>query len=119
MARESFHSLKIFYIQEFDLVDWEMVHKTIWEVPRLFQLWACKQVMGIAGTMEWDKTVVRKCPSCTVAHNTCTHVLSCCHERRVETLKLTVELAKTWLTEADTGPDLLDCIMEYAQGRGG
>jgi hypothetical protein len=39
-------------------MDWEMVYVKLREVPRLFQLWACKQVMGIAGTMDWDKTVV-------------------------------------------------------------
>jgi hypothetical protein len=57
MAREHYHSLKILYNQEFDLVDWEMVYETLREVPWLFQLWACKQVMGIAGTTEWDKSV--------------------------------------------------------------
>jgi hypothetical protein len=79
---------------------------------------ACKQVMGIAGTMERDKSVERKCPSCTVARDTCAHVLSCCYEGRVEALKLTLEQAEGWLIEADTDPDLLDCIMEYAHGRG-
>jgi hypothetical protein len=43
--------------QKFELVDWEMVHLQLSCVPKLFQLWACKQVMGIAGTMEWDKTI--------------------------------------------------------------
>jgi hypothetical protein len=59
-------------------VDWEMVHQTLSELPKLFQLWACKQVMGIAGTMEWDKTEQRHCPSCMRERDTCNHVL-CCH----------------------------------------
>ncbi len=33
--------------------------------------------------------------------------------------KLTLDLAEKWLEEMDTDPDLLDCIMEYAHGRGG
>jgi hypothetical protein len=78
------------------------------------QLWACKQVMGIAGTMEWDKMMVRKCPSCMQECNTCEHVLFCCHSGQVETLKHTVDLMEAWLTKADTEPDLLDCIAEYA-----
>jgi hypothetical protein len=41
------------------------------------------------------------------------------HEGRVEALKLTLNLAETWLEEMDMDPDLLDCIMEYAHGRGG
>ena len=55
MARESYHSLKILHNRELDFVDWEMVYETLRDVPQLFQLWVCKQVMGIAGMMEWDK----------------------------------------------------------------
>jgi hypothetical protein len=88
-------------------------------VPKTFQLWACKQVMGIAGTMEWDKTIVRKCPSCMQEHDTREHLLFCCHSGRVETLQHIVDLMDDWLTEADTNPDLLDCIAEYAYSQGG
>jgi hypothetical protein len=45
--------------------------------------------------------------------DTCEHVLFCCHADRVETLQQTVDLMENWLTEADTDPDLLDCIAEY------
>jgi hypothetical protein len=49
--------MKILNNQEFDLVDLVMIYLKLREVPELFQLWACcKEVMGIAGTMEWDKT---------------------------------------------------------------
>ena len=119
MAKETFHNLKILFNREFEFVDWEMVYETLRDVPRLFQLWACKQVMGIAGTMEWDRTVEHKCPSCTVARDTCAHVLACNHEGRVEALKLTLDIAESWLADMDTEPDLLDCIMEYAHARGG
>ncbi len=46
---ESFQKQKIMTNQEFDYVDWERVHEKLQDVPRLFQLWAFKQVMGIAG----------------------------------------------------------------------
>jgi hypothetical protein len=65
IAKAAFYSLGILMAQEFDYVDWEMVYDTLRTVPRLFQVWACKQVMGIAGTMEWDRSTVRYCPSCT------------------------------------------------------
>ena len=119
LAKTNFHSLGILSAQEFEYIDWEMVYDTLRTVPRLFQVWACKQVMGIAGTMEWDKSTVRVCPSCTVARDTCAHVLACSHEGRVMTLKHTLELTEEWLEDAETNPDLLDCIMEYAHGRGG
>ncbi len=86
------------------------MYQTLREVPKLFQLWACKQVMRIAGTKEWDKSEERKCPSCTIARDTCSHVLYCTHEGQVETLRHTIDLLD---------PDLIDCIAEYAHGRGG
>jgi hypothetical protein len=114
LAKDRFHQLNIMYAQQFDLVDWEMVYLQLRSVPRLFQLWACKQVMEIAGTMEWDKTVVQKCPSCMQERDTCAHVLHCCHARQVETLHPTIDITEAWLIKVDTDPDLVDCIAEYA-----
>jgi hypothetical protein len=37
----------------------------------------------------------------------------------VQTLHHTLNLVEAWLEEADTDPDLLDCIAEYAYGCGG
>jgi hypothetical protein len=121
LACNRLHQLDIQSPQNFDRVDWEMVYKMLHEVPRMFQQWACKQVMvmGIAGTMEWDKTVVRKCPSCMQVRDTCAHVLFCDHAGCVETLHHTIGLLEVWLEEAGTNPDLLDCIAEYAYSRGG
>jgi hypothetical protein len=119
LARNHFYQLGILDPDVFDYVDWEMIHKTLHEVPRLFQQWVCKQVMGIAGTIEWDKTTVRKCPSCLQARDTCAHVLHCDHSGRVETLRHTIDLMEAWMEEVDTEPDLLDCIAEYAWARGG
>jgi hypothetical protein len=105
LARDNFHHLKVLFHQEFDYVDWEMIYGRLRDVPRLFQLWACKQVMGVAGTMEWDKSVVQKCPSCMVERDTCAHVLYCCHQGRVETLRHMLELMEEWLVDAKTEPD--------------
>jgi hypothetical protein len=78
LARKRFHQLNILYTHEFNLVDWAMVYQKLWDVSKMFQLWACTQVMGITGTMEWDKTMVRKCPSCMQERDACEHVLFCC-----------------------------------------
>jgi hypothetical protein len=37
----------------------------------------------------------------------------------VETLQYTVNQIEKWLIEADTEPDLLDCVAEYAYSQGG
>ncbi len=44
LARDRFHQMDILYSQVFDLVDWEMIFQKLWDVPKMFQLWACKQV---------------------------------------------------------------------------
>jgi hypothetical protein len=69
--------------------------------------------------MEWDKAERKKCPSCMQVHDTCVHVLFCDHAGRVKTLKHTIDLMEELLCKGDTDPDLLDCIAEYAYGRGG
>jgi hypothetical protein len=119
LARERFHQLNILYGDDFDKVDWEMVSQTLHEVPRLFQQWACKQVMGIAGTMEWDKSKWRMCPSCLHERDTCAHVLFFEHAGRVDTLQHTNKLLEGWMEDVGMEPILLDCIAEYACGRGG
>jgi hypothetical protein len=42
LAQERFQNLKSLTNQEFNYVDWEMVHEKLPDVPRLFQLWAFK-----------------------------------------------------------------------------
>ena len=74
-----------------DEVDWPNVHRMLnKEVPRLFQVWACKQVMGISAT---NKNLHRrhqdgrrdKCPCCTIHVETVEHVILCPEVGRVET----------------------------------
>ncbi len=106
LAKERFHSMKILNERAFEIVDWEIVYNTLRVVPKLLQWLACKQVMGAAGMMEWDKTVVCKCPICLQECNTCAHVLFCCHPGRVEMLHHTLDLVEGWLEEAEMDPEL-------------
>jgi hypothetical protein len=78
LAREHFHKLHIFYAQAFNNVDWESIHFSLWPVPHLFQIWACKQVMGVAPAnrnIPWEKTINPLCPSCGQVKETCSHIL--------------------------------------------
>jgi hypothetical protein len=120
IARPIFHEKKILFAQQFDVVDWEMVHKALWEVPRMFAIWACKQVMSIAAANDnkpWDRSY-RLCPSCAVEKETCSHILSCKDAGRVETFISSIDLLDQWLDNEDTDPELRMCITEYAHGRG-
>jgi hypothetical protein len=51
VARSFFHETLRMFTIAFDNVDWPNVHRMLnKEVPRLFQMWACKQVMNISAT---------------------------------------------------------------------
>ncbi len=36
----------------------------------------------------------------------------------MDALSKSIDLLEQWLEEVDTDPDLIECIMEYARGRG-
>jgi len=124
IARSFFHQTSRMFTDAFDEVDWPQVHRTLnEEVPRLFQVWACKQVMNIAAT---NKNLSRrhrdgrcdKCPCCTIHVETASHVLLCPEAGRVEAFQLGTTALEQWLDEADTDPDLTDSIVKYVQRRG-
>ena len=68
----------------------EMVYSVLHELPQMFQIWACKQVMGMAGKnlyqSEYRPNHDPKCPSFNRCVESCAHVLECQEEGRVETL---------------------------------
>jgi hypothetical protein len=121
LAWEEFAAAGILSHTQFDRVDWETVHDTLNLVPRMFQVWACKQVWSIAGTnyetARWSE-VSPLCPSCMQVPETCGHILHCCHEGRVTALQHTIKLLDKWMKHHGTDPDLRDCLYEYAMGRG-
>jgi hypothetical protein len=95
LAREEIDAAEVMIFQQFDQVDWEIVHSALATVPRMFQVWACKQVWGIAGTnreLVWWSDTSPLCPSCRQAPATCSHILHCPHEGRVEVLHTTISL---------------------------
>ena len=115
MARTRFHEAKILFTHSFDLVDWDMVYSALRRVPRMFQIWACKQVMDIApanGNRPWERSLCPLCPSCAQVPETCSHVLFCNSEGRVDTLMKSIDLLSHWMVDADTDPDLKECIIE-------
>ncbi len=121
-AQAYYHNVDIMYGPQFDTIDWEMVHTALCRVPQMFQIWACKQVMDIAptnGNRPWEKDLCSLCPSCAQVNETCLHILFCNHAGQVDGLmKSILDLLGQWLVEVDTYPDLSDCIVEYARGRG-
>ena len=51
VSQSFFHQSSRMFTDVFDEVDWPHVHRTLHkEVPRLFQVWVCKQVKNMAAT---------------------------------------------------------------------
>ncbi len=119
LARSRFHDASILFADKFDKVDWEIIHFTLHRVPRMFQIWACKQIMDIAPANRnkpGERSLCPLCPSCTQVPKRCTHVLFCNHAGRVDVLMKSINLLACWLTEVDTDPNLWGCIVDYAKG---
>ncbi len=91
-----------------------LVHRALHSVQQLFQVWASKHVLGIAGMMSQEST----CPSCQACKETCAHIANCPEAGRTKAFsQLVAELYK-WMKENKTHPDLAPVILDYAQGRG-
>ncbi len=74
LARDELATAGVLAFEQFNQVDWEVVHSALTTVPRMFQVWACKQVWGIAATKRelarWSDTSLL-CPSCRQVPKTC------------------------------------------------
>ena len=99
-----------------------MVHPALHEMPWMFQIWACKQVMGVAGTNLYQSKYRPNhdpmCPSCTRSVESCAHVLECPEEGRVETLLGTIDFLDIWMKKIGTDKGLRNCLVRYTKGRG-
>jgi hypothetical protein len=124
-AREilAHEKVKVINQEQFEEVEWRGVYKALNDVPRMFQNWACKQVLGLAGTNEMQARYTpnhsRKCPSCDRCVETCHHVLSCNEAGRVDLLLKSVDLVDQWLKDHGTEPKLREYLVKYAKSRGG
>ena len=124
-AKEVFahKKVKVLNGEQFEEVHWKSCYGALCSSPRMFQVWACKQVMGVAGTNEMHARYTpghdKKCPSCSDCIETCGHVLACEEEGRVDVLHRSIDLLAKWLEEHDTDEVLQEILVSYAHGRGG
>jgi hypothetical protein len=124
IARSFYHETLWMFINAFDEVDWLNVYHTLnKEAPRLFQVWACKRVMNISANnknLHWhyQDGCSDKCPCCTVHVEIAEDVILCLAVGRVEAFMQSSQALEHWMEEANTDPDLIDCIVEYVQSWG-
>ena len=102
--------VKVIDQEQFDEVEWRGVHQALHAVPRIFQVWASKQVLGIAGTnvmqARYSPNHHKQCPSCGIYKETCDHVLTCGEAGRVDLLHQSIDLVDKWMKDHRTDPKL-------------
>ena len=101
LAGQTMFSLGILSGHSFDQVAWRQVYAALHSVPQLFQLWASKQVMEVAGTNLMQSLYTEghdpHCPSCSHALESCSHILRCDKVGRVDALMRSIGWLEDWL----------------------
>ena len=124
VACSFFHETSWMFTNAFNEVDWLNVYCTLkGEVPRLFQVWACKQEMNIAATNKNSNWCHHdgssdKCPCCTFHVETAEQIIPRPAVGRVEAFMQASQALEQWLEESNMDQDLIDCIVDYVQGQG-
>jgi hypothetical protein len=99
-----------------------IVHSALHHVPKMFQIFACKQIFDISANFHFynkrDKSISPMCPSCTIARKTAGHILRCGEEGRVNALHKFSENIMLWMVTVGTDRDLIFLIGKFIQGRG-
>ena len=110
-AREVFHDQNILTPEAFDEVAWPEVSRTLHDVPKMFPIFACKQVFSVSATFHFlnkrDESVSPMCPLCGVCGETAGQILTCGEEGRVEALTKLSDRMMAWLLESGIDRDLI------------
>jgi hypothetical protein len=121
-AREVFSERKILSGEAFDQVSWQHVSLALTSVPKMFEIFACKQVFDISATFGFihkqDPSTCPLCPSCTTDTETAGHILSCGEEGQVSALTLFSSTLLSWLNKVGTHRNLTFLLVKFIRGRG-
>jgi hypothetical protein len=123
-AKSLFDQQQILPKHQFDEVSWPEIHATLHTLPKMFQLFAGKQVFGVAAVLanlSKQKEYAHlgdKCPSCSVCKETTAHLLVCRKAGRVRCLKNLIWQVIDWMTEVGTTPDLTDLMADFLLQQG-
>jgi hypothetical protein len=105
--------------KQFDAIDWRPIHNTLHDLLRLFQLWASKHVLSIAGTIKFlsyqdDRSPL--CPSCHECNKTCKHIAHCPEEGRATAFQESTNAVKIWMETSGTHSDVKFLLLRYLLG---
>ena len=107
--------------KQFDAIDWRSVYNTLHSLLRLFQLWASKHVLKIAGTMKYLSHQDGRsplCPSCQECTETCSHIARCQEVGREAAFRESTNAVERWMETIDTNSNVKELLLAYLRGRG-
>ncbi len=116
-----YHEQHILSHEQYDAIDWRSIYNTLHDLPRLFQLWTSKHVLGIAGTMKfllYQDGRCPLCPSCLWCNETCKHIARCPETGWVAAFQESTNAVKNWMETSRTHPNLKLLLLRYLRGRG-
>ena len=121
-ARALYDEESIVAKQDFNLVWWDGVGKTMHKYPQMFHNWVTKQTSGCCGSnhelAKWDATVIDTCPNCHAIPEMSKHMTVCTHNRRQELFLQSVASILDCVSDAQSDPVLLDILDEYLSAQG-
>ncbi len=121
LARNHYQEHGILSHEQFDAIDWRPIHTTLHDLPRLFQLWASKHILGIAGTMKFLSHQDGRsplCPSCHKCDETCKHIARCPEVGRAAVFQESTNAVEKWMETSGTHSDVKVLLLRYLHGRG-
>ena len=121
LAWNYYHKKHILSHKQFDAIDWRSVYNTLHDLPRLFQLWASKHVLGIAGTMKFllhQDGRSPLCSSCQECNETCKHTARCPEVGREAAFQESTNAVEKWMETSGTHFDAKALLLRYLRGRG-
>jgi hypothetical protein len=121
LARTYYRDHKTLSFDQFNAVDWKSIHTTLHNLPRLFQLWASKHILGIAGMMKFLSRQDKQsplCPSCNECDETCKHIARCPETGCAAALLQSTNKVKKWMDSNNTHGDVKILLLRYLHWRG-
>ncbi len=116
LARTYYREHNLLSHEQFDAIDWKSVHNMLHNLRRLFQLWASKHVLGIAGTMKFLSHQDGRSPICPSFHKcnqTCKHLACCPEAGRAAVFLQSTNKAEKWMDGTGTHPDVKLLLLRY------
>jgi hypothetical protein len=123
-AKATLVSMKVLSPDQFEEIDWESVHTALHKAPKMFQLFAGKQVCNVSAVLgniskhREHSHLGNKCPNCETEKETCEHLLYCNEEGRQRVLDLQILRIRSWLEDVGTQPSLSSFISNFLLTRG-